>query len=262
MAIFLESHNQKSDEGIARVKRSLAGRTVQNSTSLRRQALLDHLEIYCAARSQFCPPAPAGPPGKPGPLGPPGRPGPLGQPGRPGFLGPPGRPGSMGPPGRPGSLGPPGSPGPKGNDGQRGQAGKKGPRGIMGLQGPPGRPGSKGPLGIKGKNGPRGMPGPRGPSGRPGQSAAAPDVIISPPSLTVNETDSAAFYCSATGNPRPVIVWRKLNGSVAKYRSDTTSSGRLVINGSLFSDRGIYKCQARNILGMAQTETSLVVNGK
>ena len=162
----------------------------------------------------------------------------------------------------PASQGPPGRPGSKGNRGERGRTGKQGPRGIMGLEGPPGPPGPRGPLGIEGNDGPVGMPGQRGPRGEPGQSAAAPEVIISPPTLTVNETGSAAFYCSATGNPRPAIMWRKLNGSVAKDRSDSNSSGRLVINRVQFSDRGIYKCEARNILGMAQTETTLVVNGK
>ena len=159
------------------------------------------------------------------------------------------------------SPGPPGRPGPKGNKGERGRKGKQGPRGIMGLQGSPGLPGPRGPPGIRGNDGPQGMPGPRGPRGEPGQSAAAPDVIISPPSLTVNEADSAAFYCSATGNPRPVIMWRKVNRFVAKDRSNTNYPGRLVINRVQFSDRGIYKCEARNILGMAQTDTSLVVNG-
>ena len=162
----------------------------------------------------------------------------------------------------PAPPGPPGRPGPKGNRGERGRNGKQGPRGIMGMQGPEGPPGPRGLLGIRGNDGPRGLPGPRGLRGEPGQSAAAPEVMMSPPSLTVNETDSAAFYCSATGNPRPVIVWRKVNGSVAKDRSDTNSSGRLVINGAQFNDRGIYKCEARNILGTAEADTSLVVNGK
>ena len=128
----------------------------------------------------------------------------------------------------------------------------------MGLQGPPGPPGPRGPPGIRGNDGPQGMP---GQEVSLANQRPPPDVIISPPSLTVNETDSAAFYCSATGNPRPVIMWRKLNGSVAKDRSNTNSPGRLVINRVQFSDRGIYKCEARNILGMAQTDTSLVVNG-
>ena len=176
-----------------------------------------NLEKYCAARSQFCPPAQRGPPGRPGP---------------------------------------------KGNRGERGRTGKRGSRGVMGLKGTPGPRGPKGVPGNMGSDGPRGMPGPRGPRGEPGQSAAAPKVITSPPSLTVNESGSAAFYCSATGNPRPVIEWSKLNGSLTKDRSQTISSGRLVINRVQFSDRGIYRCRARNILGVAQTETSLVVHSK
>ena len=225
LTIVSEPTSLKSDEGTTKVKRSAAAREAAlNTTSMtdsdvnrRLKTVLYNFEMYCAARSQFCPPAPPGPPGRPGS---------------------------------------------KGNIGERGRTGKQGPRGIMGLKGSSGPPGPRGPLGSRGNDGPRGMPGPRGPRGEPGQSAAAPEVIISPPSLTVNETDWASFYCSATGNPRPVIMWRKLNGSVTKDRSDANSSGRLVINRVQFSDRGIYKCEAKNILGMVQTETSLVVNGK
>ena len=129
-------------------------------------------------------------------------------------------------------------------------------------RGPPGPPGPRGPPGIMGSNGLQGMPGSRGPRGEPGQSAAAPKVIISPPSLTVNEGGSTAFYCSAPGNPLPVIDWSKLNGSLTKDRSSTTSSGRLVIGRVQFSDRGMYRCRARNILGVAQTETSLIVHSE
>ena len=133
------------------------------------------------------------------------------------------------------------------------------------MQGPAGErgpPGLEGPRGNTGKVGPQGMPGPKGPRGEPGQSAAAPRAIISPPLATVNETDSVTFYCSATGNPPPVIVWTKMNGSMAKARTEVKSSGRLRISDVRSQDRGTYQCEARSILGVARVLSSLVVNGE
>jgi hypothetical protein len=48
--------------------------------------------------------------------------------------------------------------------------------------------------------------------GDPGQSISSPHVIISPPSLVVNEGEKAALHCSSSGNPEHVIGWSKVDG--------------------------------------------------
>ena len=146
-------------------------------------------------------------------------------------------------------------PAPPGPPGRPGKTGKHGPRGIMGPAGPPG---PEGPQGIRGE---RGLPGPIGPRGKPGQSVAFPKVIISPQFLTVNETNTAAFHCSATGNPRPLVKWSKLNGNLG-VNTQVTQSGQLVISRVQFGARGVYRCEATSVLGRATASASLVVNGK
>ena len=108
--------------------------------------------------------------------------------------------------------GPPGPPGPRGPRGRQGRRGKQGPRGLRGNPG------------INGLPGPRDMPGQKG---DPGPSLAYPSVLISPRHVIVNESQSAILHCSASGYPRPVIVWSKVNGSLATDRTTVDSSGKL-----------------------------------
>ena len=153
----------------------------------------------------------------------------------------------------------PGPPGPRGKPGQQGQ---KGDRGARGPKGRPGRRGKRGPRGFKGDSGQNGAPGPRGipgPKGDPGPSLAAPSVVVSPPHLIVNESKSAIFHCSASGYPRPDIVWSKVNGSLAMDRSIADSSGKLEIQHVTPTDSGIYQCKASNILGKTQVTVTLEI---
>ena len=170
-------------------------------------------------------------------------------------------------PGPPGPPGPRGEKGTRGRRGQRGRQGNKGDQGIMGspgksgkqgIMGPIGPPGVTGSKGRKGDIGPAGMPGSKG---EPGESISAPSVAVSPARSTINETGSATFKCSVIGNPKPTVVWSKLN-------SQTNISQSLVLGDTLRlqnlkgSDAGVYKCSAINILGQAYAVGQLVVNGK
>ncbi|KAK3741906.1 hypothetical protein QZH41_016270, partial [Actinostola sp. cb2023] len=159
----------------------------------------------------------------------------------------------------------PGPPGPPGKPGDTGQKGDRGAKGSRGPKGKPGRRGKRGPYGFKGDPGQNGSPGPRGvpgPKGDPGMSLAAPSVLVSPPHLIVNESQSAIFHCSASGYPRPVVVWSKVNGSLAIDRSTFDSSGKLEIKHATSDDSGIYQCKASNILGKAQHRATLEVNSR
>ena len=118
--------------------------------------------------------------------------------------------------------------------------------------------GDKGAQGEKGDEGPPGMPGPKG---DPGESLSFPDVIVAPPSLTVNESEASSMQCSASGKPAPTVVWTRVNGSLPAGRS-VVFGGRLEIQESQTKDSGLYQCEATNILGAARKQVKLVVNGE
>lgn len=174
---------------------------------------------------------------------------------------------SQGPPGPPGHPGPRGLKGSLGRRGPRGRKGVKGDKGVMGSPGKSGKQGILGPQGLKGERGIKGERGELGPSGRrgtkgePGESISAPAVVVSPPTLTVNENEAASFQCSARGNPQPVIVWSS-NDSAIHQSTAFISSGKITWRIVTGEDSGLYKCTARNILGEARGFASLTVNGK
>ncbi|KAL9962306.1 hypothetical protein ACROYT_G031394 [Oculina patagonica] len=160
-----------------------------------------------------------------------------------------------GPPGRKGSRGS------RGRRGAQGTKGKKGDQGIMGLPGRHGKQGIMGNQGTKGEKGEKGAIGPQGImglKGDPGESISSPRVSVSPETQTVTENQTATFYCSASGNPKPVVTWSKVNGSLGD-ESVSTNDGKLEIPKSSYNDRGKYVCIARNALGQDQKMTNFFV---
>ncbi|XP_031566447.1 myosin light chain kinase, smooth muscle-like [Actinia tenebrosa] len=150
--------------------------------------------------------------------------------------------------------------GPPDPPGVRGKRGKKGPRGAIGK---PGRTGKQGLPGLKGDPGQNGAPGHRGmpgPKGDRGPSLENPSVVIFPPHLIVSESKPAVLHCSASGYPRPEIVWSKVDGLLAPNRSMVDDNGKLLIENVTFNDSGIYQCQVSSILGKTQTTSRLEVN--
>jgi len=172
---------------------------------------------------------------------------------------------SSGPPGPPGPPGPRGQKGARGRRGPKGRAGNKGERGILGSPGKSGKQGIMGPVGPKGMAGPKGQKGDIGPAGmpgakgEPGESISAPTVAVSPATSTVNETGSASFQCSVSGNPEPTIVWSKLDNQ-SKISLSPVSGEKLLLRNVKASDSGTYQCSAANILGQAQAQVQLTVN--
>ncbi|KAL9961767.1 hypothetical protein ACROYT_G030783 [Oculina patagonica] len=166
-------------------------------------------------------------------------------------------------PGRVCVAGPPGPKGTQGNRGKRGPKGtrgKKGTKGIMGTPGEPGKQGKKGDLGtpgIKGQKGNPGAPGHPGPKGEPGESISAPEVIVSPASLTVTQNQTATFYCSADGNPKPSVSWSKISG--AGLVNTSGQDNKLQIRSAGYNDSGSYVCTATNIFGKVQKTVKLLV---
>jgi len=163
----------------------------------------------------------------------------------------------------------PGPPGRAGNKGDKGSEGRRGRKGSQGVMGPPGRsgkqgiegpPGNRGEKGMKGDIGPPGIPGIKG---EPGESISAPKVRISPASeLTVNESNTAVFFCSVSGNPGAQLSWIKLNGSLPINRTKVSSGGLLQIKDVRLEDAGKYRCVARNILGSDEELSTLIIQSK
>ena len=155
---------------------------------------------------------------------------------------------------------PRGLPGPPGRRGRKGSQGIMGPPGRGGKQGILGPPGITGEKGIKGNIGPPGIPGIKG---EPGESISAPKVTISPASqLTVKESNTAALFCSASGNPAPQLSWIRVDGSLPSNRFRVTSDGLMQIDDVRLEDAGKYKCTAHNILGKDENTANLVVHSK
>ena len=177
---------------------------------------------------------------------------------------------SSGPPGPPGPPGPIGNRGARGRRGQKGKTGDKGDQGILGLPGRHGKQGIMGPMGFKGEPGSNGIQGEKGDmgsagipgtKGEPGESISIPTVIVSPVALTVNETQSASFQCSATANPEPTVMWVKL-GNQSEIAQSAVSGGMLQLDNVTGNDAGVYQCLGMNILGKDKASVQLVVNGK
>ena len=86
------------------------------------------------------------------------------------------------------------------------------------------------------------------------------NITESPVDLTVNQSFSAQFSCTAFGNPIPQIVWsRDDNANITDYEEDTISvttvdnndqymiTSFLMINSTDRSrDEGVYNCTAIN----------------
>lgn len=140
------------------------------------------------------------------------------------------------------------------------------PLGILGPVGPPGKQGKqgmmglKGPIGLMGPKGDKGDKGDPGPIGPPGLSISKPDVTVSPSKLTANINQSASFFCSASGNPKPALSWER-DGKAIPSRWDVDKKGRLTIKQTKYIDAGNMTCVAKNILGTTRGYMSLKVQG-
>ena len=86
-------------------------------------------------------------------------------------------------------------------------------------------------------------------------------VVVSPPRFTVKPPakvvawvgGSLKLNCSATGDPHPVISWKKQGGLLPVVRSQQIN-GSLVIRGITMNDKGNYICVAVNA-GVFKSET-------
>ena len=86
-------------------------------------------------------------------------------------------------------------------------------------------------------------------------------VVVSPPRFTVKPPakivavvgGTLKLNCSATGNPQPMISWKKQGGQLPVGRSQQIN-GSLVIRDITKNDEGNYICMATNA-GVFKAET-------
>lgn len=213
-----------------------------------------------------------GAPGPEGPMGPKGEKGDTGGPGEPGATGLDGRDGLPGPPGLDGIPGPQGPDGPRGKDGVNGTDGIPGVNGTDGVNGSDGMPGPQGPPGMKGlpglpgSRGKRGLPGIPGTPGIPGINAwtveskipTDTEQLLIPPSIVGSDTIQTFYVeegknfqltCSATGQPRPVVTWRRTDGAAiygARWHESYVEDRVLNLTRVSREEMGGYVCIASN----------------
>ena len=72
-----------------------------------------------------------------------------------------------------------------------------------------------------------------------------PRFIVKPPAKVFPEVGSTlTLDCKATGDPQPVISWKKQDGQLPGGRTHQLTNGTLIIGDIKMNDRGIYKCIA------------------
>ncbi|EEC13525.1 colmedin, putative, partial [Ixodes scapularis] len=232
-----------------------------------------------------------GSPGPEGPIGPKGQKGDTGGPGEPGAPGLDGRDGLPGPPGLDGIPGPQGPDGPRGKDGVDGTNGLPGVNGTDGVNGasccssipPPPFPAKC----LPGSRGKRGLPGIPGTPGIPGINAWTVEskiptdteqllsklrTINVPPSIVgsdtvqtfhVEEGKNFQLTCSATGQPRPVVTWRRTDGAAIygnRWHESYVEDRVLNLTRISREEMGGYVCIASNgIPPTARMDVSLEV---
>lgn len=84
-------------------------------------------------------------------------------------------------------------------------------------------------------------------------------MTVTPQKSRVKLGETGEFTCIASGSPLPKLTWRKLNASVPIYA--TVSDGVLRIPNVTHQDAGIYFCDASNVEGSAQGNTTLEIKG-
>ena len=93
----------------------------------------------------------------------------------------------------------------------------------------------------------------------------SPKIITSSPKVVmVNEGDNLTLTCEATGVPPPAITWfkggRSLPGETLFVRQAKTS--RLHFESTSYKDRGIYRCEARNVVGKTSVNIQVIFKGE
>lgn len=79
------------------------------------------------------------------------------------------------------------------------------------------------------------------------------------PATAVKEGETVMMKCTSSGNPAPVISWKKktATGELEKMFKDAT----LPIQNVKSQDMGLYECEAYNQFGREEKAVKLLVQG-
>jgi len=83
-------------------------------------------------------------------------------------------------------------------------------------------------------------------------------ITQKPSSVIVEEGQNASLLCKATGQPTPMITWRKAFSHVPKDRTAVVD-GKLSIVSVKKADEGTYACSVQNLLGQDSAVAVLTV---
>ncbi|XP_031735908.1 immunoglobulin superfamily DCC subclass member 3-like, partial [Anarrhichthys ocellatus] len=72
-----------------------------------------------------------------------------------------------------------------------------------------------------------------------------PVILSGPQNLTINLHQTAILECIATGNPRPIVSWSRLDGrSIGVEGIQVLGTGNLMISDATLKHSGVYVCSA------------------
>ncbi|XP_059194995.1 immunoglobulin superfamily DCC subclass member 3-like [Centropristis striata] len=84
-----------------------------------------------------------------------------------------------------------------------------------------------------------------------------PVILSGPQNLTINIHQTAVLECIATGNPRPIVSWSRLDGrSIGVAGVQVLGTGNLMISDASLQHAGVYVCSA-NRPGSRSRRTAL-----
>lgn len=86
-----------------------------------------------------------------------------------------------------------------------------------------------------------------------------PEVRADETEIRARPGDSIQLRCSGEGEPRPELVWSRLDGPLPS--SSVQQDGILNVDGFSEPDQGVYICTARNPKGSRQVEVRVIADG-
>ncbi|XP_075885116.1 immunoglobulin superfamily DCC subclass member 3-like isoform X2 [Nelusetta ayraudi] len=82
-------------------------------------------------------------------------------------------------------------------------------------------------------------------SGSGSRTYREPVILSGPQNITINVHQTAILECIATGNPRPIVSWSRLDGrSMGVEGIQVLGTGNLMISDATLQHSGVYVCSA------------------
>ncbi|GIY92241.1 roundabout homolog 2 [Caerostris extrusa] len=89
-----------------------------------------------------------------------------------------------------------------------------------------------------------------------------PFFVKEPEHLTVLANVDITFPCKVDGDPRPSVIWRKINGKLPIGRAELSDDRSLIVKNVTVADEGTYICEAENLVGSITSEVTLTVHSR